>query len=72
VRERRRGPMGAAATVAENMAAAMRRLQRDREPHVLVYDESGYARLMAPESRGHARVLELSDEMVGLVAEADE
>jgi hypothetical protein len=63
----RRGAIGRATGLAEGVAAAVRRMARDREPRVIVYDASGYARLLQPESRGHARVLELSARMVELV-----
>jgi hypothetical protein len=63
----RRGAIGRATGLAEGVAAAMRRMARDREPRVIVYDASGYARLLQPESRGHDRVLELSAQMVELV-----
>ena len=62
----RRGPIGRAASIAENVAAAVRRMQREREPRILVYDHSGYARLVQPEARGHARILEVGQEMVDL------
>jgi hypothetical protein len=44
-------------------------MQRDREPRVLLYDTSGYARLLQPHARGYDRVLELSEEMMRLVEE---
>jgi len=62
----RKGPIGRATGLAEGMAATMRRMARDREPRVLVYDAAGHARLLQPEARGHARVLELSERMVQL------
>jgi hypothetical protein len=71
VREKRKGPLSRAAGLAEGMAATVRRLQREREPRVLVYDPSGYARLVQPEARGHDRILELADEMLGKVAERE-
>jgi hypothetical protein len=64
---RRRGPIGRAAGLAEGVAATVRRMQREREPRVLVYDETGYARLIQPDARGHDRVLEIADRMVALV-----
>jgi hypothetical protein len=67
VKGRRRGPIGRAAGLAEGVAATVRRLQREREPRVLVYDETGYARLVQPDARGHDRVLEIADRMVALV-----
>ena len=39
----------------------------------LVYDPSGYARLLQPEARGHARVMEVAEDMVAHVsAEGEE
>ena len=68
----RRGAIGRATGIAEGVAAAVRRIARDREPRVLVYDAAGYARLLQPESRGHDRVLEVSERMVELVDGAGE
>jgi hypothetical protein len=67
VREKRRGPLGRATGIAESMAATVRRLQRDREPRVLVYDAAGESRLLQPESRGYDRVLDVCERMVALV-----
>ena len=67
MRERRRGPIGRATGLAEGVAAAVRRGRRGREPRVLVYDETGYARLMQPESRGHDDVLDAAERMLDLV-----
>jgi hypothetical protein len=71
VKEKRRGPIGRAAGLAEGVAATVRRLQREREPRVLVYDETGYARLVQPNGRGHQRLLEAAEKMVALVSEAE-
>jgi hypothetical protein len=68
----RRGAISRATGLAEGVAAAVRRMARDREPHVIVYDAAGYARLLQPESRGHERVLELSARTVELVDAASE
>jgi hypothetical protein len=69
VRERRKGPIRRAAGLAEGVAATMRRMQREREPRVLVYDESGYARLVQPDGRGYQRLLDIAERMVQLVDE---
>jgi hypothetical protein len=66
VREKRKGPIGRAAGLAEDVAAAVRRMQREREPRVLLYDQTGYARLLQPEARGHERILEIAERMVEL------
>jgi hypothetical protein len=68
MKEKRKGPLSRAAGLAEGMAATMRRMQREREPRVLVYDPTGYARLIQPEARGHARIMELAEEMLSTVA----
>jgi hypothetical protein len=67
----RKGPIGRATGLAEGVAATMRRLARDREPRVLVYDHGGYARLVQPDARGHDRMLELSEQMLALVDAAE-
>ena len=69
MRERRKGPIGRAAGLAGGVAATVRRMQREREPRVLLYDETGYARLVQPEGRGHQRLLEIAENMVQLAAE---
>jgi hypothetical protein len=72
VKEKRKGPIGRAAGIAEGVAAAVRRMQREREPRVLVYDQTGYARLVQPESRGHERILEIGEQMVRITAGEEE
>jgi hypothetical protein len=64
VREKRKGPMSIAGGLVDSVAATVRRMQRDREPRALVYDPTGYARLIQPEARGHARILEIAEAMV--------
>jgi hypothetical protein len=67
VKEKRKGPISRAAGLAEGVAATVRRMQREREPRVLVYDPSGYARLVQPEARGHERIMETAEQMVAQV-----
>jgi hypothetical protein len=64
----RKGPIGRATGLAEGMANTMRRIARDREPRVLVYDSAGYARLVQPDARGYDRILEVSEQMLALTA----
>jgi hypothetical protein len=71
VKEKRKGPIGRAAAVAEGLAATVRRMQREREPRLLVYDETGYARLVQPNGRGYERLLETAERMVALTDEAE-
>ena len=70
MKERRRGPIGRATGIAESMGATVRRLQRDREPRVLVYDARGDPRLLQPASRGYDRVIDVCERMVTLVDNA--
>ena len=56
--------MSIAGGLVDSVAATVRRMQRDREPRALVYDPTGYARLIQPEARGHARILEIAEAMV--------
>jgi hypothetical protein len=67
VKEKRKGPISRAAGLAEGVAATVRRMQREREPRVLVYDPTGYARLVQPEARGHTRIMETAEQMVARV-----
>ena len=71
MREKRKGPLSRAAGLAEGMAATVRRMQREREPRVLVYDPAGYARLVQPDARGHDQIMELAEQMLGTVAERE-
>ena len=71
MKEKRKGPIGRAAGIAEGLAATVRRMQREREPRVLVYDETGYARLVQPDGRGYERLLETAERMVALVDESE-
>ena len=67
MKEKRKGPIGRAAGLAEGVAATVRRMQRDREPRVLLYDATGYARLLQPEARGYEKALDVSESMVRIV-----
>jgi hypothetical protein len=68
VKEKRKGPLSRAAGLAEGMAATVRRMQREREPRVLVYDPAGYARLIQPEARGHDKIMDVAGQMLALVS----
>lgn len=69
MKEKRKGPISRAAGIAEGVAATVRRMQREREPRVLVYDPAGYARLVQPEARGHDRIMEIAEAMVAATGE---
>ena len=67
MKEKRKGPIGRAAGLAEGVAATVRRMQRDREPRVLMYDTTGYARVLQPDARGYETALDVSESMVRVV-----
>jgi hypothetical protein len=67
VRERRRGPVGAATGIAEDVAAAVRRYQKGRESRVLLYAGDGIGRLVRPTAAGYERLMETAEGMVALV-----
>ena len=71
MKDKRRGPISRAGELVDSVAATVRRMQREREPRVLAYDPTGYARLIQPEARGHTRILELAEEMVTVAAAPD-
>ena len=68
MREKRRGALG----LAEGVANTVRRMQREREPRVLLYDATGYGRLLQPESRGFEQVLAVAQRRVELGASVPE
>jgi hypothetical protein len=69
VKESPKGAVARATAVAEGMAAAVRRRQREREPRVVFYSAPGEPHLLAPGSKGHDRILDLAEEMVAAVNE---
>jgi hypothetical protein len=63
--------MARATYVAEGVATAMRRRQRDREPRVLLYRRPGDPRVLAPGAKGQDRVLEVAGQMLALVDDGE-
>jgi hypothetical protein len=63
--------MARATYVAEGVATAMRRRQRDREPRVLLYRRPGDPRVLAPGAKGQDRVLEVAEQMLALVDDGE-
>ena len=70
MKERRKGPIGRATGIAEGVAAAVRRAQRDRAPRILLYDEAGISRTLRPDTAGYDRVLDASERLVELLTSA--
>jgi hypothetical protein len=70
MKERRKGPIGRATGIAEGVAAAVRRAQRDRAPRILLYDEAGTSRTLRPDTAGYDLVLDACERLVQLVADS--
>ena len=71
MREPAKGPFGRATAVAEGVAAAVRRRQRDREPRVLLYPRQGDPRVLAPGAKGHDAILDLAERMITALNEQE-
>jgi hypothetical protein len=71
VRERPKGAMARATAVAEGVAGAMRRRQRERGPRVLLYSAPGEPRLLAPGAKGQDDLLDVAERMVALAKAAN-
>lgn len=71
MRERPRGAVARATAVAEGVAGAMRRRQREREPRVLLYGGPGDPRLLAPGAKGHDDLIALAERLVELAKVAN-
>ena len=69
MKEPARGPFHRATAVAEGVAAAVRRRQRDREPRALLYRRAGDPRMLHPGAKGYDEILELAEKMIALVDE---
>lgn len=69
MRERPKTALARAADLANGFASTLRRMQREREPRVLLYDHAGHARLLQPEARGQEQALAAARAMVEAVDE---
>jgi hypothetical protein len=65
----RRSPR--ASGVAEEVAAAVRRRQRDRGPRVVLYDEAGHANVIAPSAAGYDELLAAAASLIEAVEAAE-
>jgi hypothetical protein len=60
--------MGRLAGLAEGVAAAARRRQRDRAPRVTLYDLNGEPRLLAPETAAFDDIVSAAERILALAA----
>ena len=63
----RRPRSGRVAGVAEGVAAAVRRRQREREPRVVIADPTGATRIVAPSPPGYDDLLDTAARMLDAV-----
>jgi hypothetical protein len=68
VKERR--GVGRLAGLAEGVAAAARRRQRERVPRVLLYDEEGHPRPLSPDVPAFEEIVAAAERMLELAADA--
>lgn len=71
MRERPKGAVARATAVAEGVAGAMRRRQREREPRVLLYRGPGDPRLLPPGAKGQDDLIEIAERLVALAKSAN-
>ena len=62
----RRGTVSRLTGLAEGVAAAARRRQRDREPRILVYDEVGHPATLRPDDSGFDAIVLTAERMIEL------
>lgn len=67
MKEAPKGAMARATAVAEGVANAVRRRQREREPRILLYHAPGDPWVLTPGAKGHDRILEIAGLMAELV-----
>jgi hypothetical protein len=65
----RRQRSGRVVGIAEGVAVAVRRRQREREPRVVLYDATGAPRLVAPSAPGYDELLEVAERMLTFAGE---
>lgn len=71
MKERPKGAVARATAVAEGMAGAVRRRQREREPRVLLYSAPGAPRLLSPGAKGQDDLLDVAEQLVALAKAAN-
>lgn len=66
----RRGTVARLAGLAEGVAAAARRRQRERSPRVTLYDDEGQPRLLEADAPAFDRIVAAAERMLELGEEA--
>lgn len=71
MRERPKGAVARATAVAEGVAGAMRRRQREREPRVVLYRAPGDPRVLPPGAKGQDDLIDVAEQLAGLAKAAN-
>lgn len=71
MRERPKGAVARATAVAEGVAGAMRRRQREREPRVLLYSAPGTPHVLPPGAKGQDDLIDIAERLVELAKSAN-
>jgi len=71
MRERPKGAVARATAVAEGVAGAMRRRQREREPRVVLYHAPGDPRILPPGAKGQDDLIDVAERLVALAKSAN-
>ena len=71
MRERPKGAVARATAVAEGVAGAVRRRQREREPRVVLYGAPGAPHLLPPGAKGQDDLLDVAEQLVLLAKSAN-
>ena len=71
MRERPKGAVARATAVAEGVAGAMRRRQREREPRVVLYRAPGDPRILPPGAKGQDDLIDVAERLVALAKSAN-
>lgn len=71
MKERPKGAVARATAVAEGVAGAMRRRQRERGPRVLLYAAPGEPQLLAPGAKGYDDLMDVAERLVALAKSAN-
>lgn len=64
MREQPRGALARATAIAEGIAVAVRRRQRDRAPRIVLYERPGAPRVLAPGAKGYDGMLDTAERLI--------
>ncbi len=69
MKEQPKGAVARATAVAEGVANAVRRRQRERSPRVVLYSRPGVPELLATGAKGQDGILDIAEQLVAVIGE---